>query len=606
MAGLCGWSRTNPDAKPDLNALSDRLPGHGEPRGRVDAGHYGAFVRGAHGTSGVLEHGDWLVALEGAATLADAPGAEAARMLGTLVERLADDPVRALGTLRGAFALAAVHRPTRATWLAVDRTGRRPLAYAVVPDGVVFASQATALRGVKDVDDRVDPQGIYHYVYFHAVPSPGTIFRGIRKVSPGQVVHVADGRVRAQRYWVPDFGVRPRRPDGPLLPVVRDAVARTGVSSSTGAFLSGGLDSSTVAGVLNEQTDDAARAFTIGFAQEGYDEIEFARTAVRHFGLDHHDYYITGPDVVGAFSDVARAYDEPFGNSSAAPTLICARLAARNGITDLLAGDGGDELFAGNERYATQKLFGYYQWIPGALRRALLEPFFGRASVVRKGHGFQHKVRRYIEQANIPMPARTQTYNLLHTTAPSEVFDPDFLRDVDTQAPLDALAAAYDHGDTADPLDRLLQMDWKFTLADNDLRKVGRMCDLAGVTVHYPLLDDALLDYSIRVPSSMKLKRFELRSFYKNETRNFLPDEIINKSKHGFGLPFGEWLRKDNDLRQLIGERVDNLKHRGVFATAWIDRLLEQHASEHAAFYGNFVWVLAMFEEWCQQHDVSW
>ncbi|MEO1573420.1 MAG: asparagine synthase C-terminal domain-containing protein, partial [Pseudomonadota bacterium] len=456
------------------------------------------------------------------------------------------------------------------------------------------------------VDDRVDPQGIYSYIYFHVVPSPRSIFRGVHKVAPGEVVHVAGGKATRHRYWTPDFGVRPRRPDGPLLPVVREAIERTGVSAATGSFLSGGLDSSTVAGVLNEQTDGPAKAFTIGFAQEGYDEIEFARTAVRHFGLDHHDYYITGPDVVSAFSEVARAYDEPFGNSSAAPTLICARLAARSGITDLLAGDGGDELFAGNERYATQKLFGYYQWIPGALRSALLEPFFGRASVVRKGRGFQHKVRRYIEQANIPMPARTQTYNLLHTTAPTEVFDADFLREVDTQAPLTALAEAYDHGDSADPLDRLLQMDWKFTLADNDLRKVGRMCDLAGVTVHYPLLDDALVDYSISVPSHMKLKRFELRSFYKNETRNFLPDEIINKSKHGFGLPFGEWLRKDDDLRHLIGERVDNLRGRGVFNTAWIDTLLEQHASEHAAFYGNFVWVLAMFEEWCQQHDVSW
>ena len=173
-------------------------------------------------------------------------------------------------------------------------------------------------------------------------------------------------------------------------------------------------------------------------------------------------------------------------------------------------------------------------------------------------------------------------------------------------APLSALDEAYHEGSDADDLDRMLQMDWKFTLADNDLRKVGRMCDLAGVTVRYPLLDEAVIDHSISVPSSAKLKRMELRSYYKNQMRGFLPDEIINKSKHGFGLPFGEWLRKDDDLRALVGDRVAGLKQRGVFSPVWIDQLLAQHASEHAAYYGNFVWVLAMFEEWCQQHKVSW
>ncbi len=611
MAGLCGWFQHNDsEAAPDLNALTRALPSHQSRSSVLERGAQVVSLLAADQNSGAIEHNGLFVAIEGTPYFRDATLSQRAAKDGfmtTLADALLDNVDQTLAKLSGGFTLAAHHVGRDESYLAVDRMGRRPMSYGVGSGNTLyFASHATALRGCPGIDDGIDPQSIYYYVYFHVVPSPATIFKGIRKVRPGHVVRVKNGSVSSSRYWHPAFGVRPRRPEGPLLPVVRDAIARCGVSPTIGSFLSGGLDSSTVAGVLNEQTDGPANAFTIGFAQEGYDEIEYARTAQRHFGLSLHDYYITGADVAGAFGEVARAYDEPFGNSSAAPTLICARLAAKSGVTDLLAGDGGDELFAGNDRYATQKLFGYYRHVPGVLKRALLEPFFGRASVVARDRGLQHKVRRYIEQANIPMPARTQTYNLLHTSAPSDVFNPDFLRQINQDAPLDLMSDAYNSGDDADYLDRMLQTDWKFTLADNDLRKVGRMCDLAGVTVHYPLLDDDVIDHSIRVPSSTKLKRMELRSYYKNQMRNFLPDEIINKTKHGFGLPFGEWLRKDDDLRELVGDRVASLRQRGVFSSAWIDQLLSQHASEHAAYYGNFVWVLAMFEEWCQQHSISW
>jgi asparagine synthase (glutamine-hydrolysing) len=611
MAGLCGWfyqSGTAPT--PDLNAMARELPTHETRRAGLERDTCGVQVLACDERSGVVERNGVVVAVEGTPLWTDETLQRRAADKGfmtTLVDALMADADGALCELGGGFSLVMHNLATGDTLLAVDRVGRRPLCYAVGTDNILYAaSHATALRGQPGVDDGIDFQGIYHYVYFHVVPSPGTIFRGIRKVRPGHAVRVRKGKPASARYWHPRFGQYPRRPDGPLLEVVRTGVKRCDVTPSVGCFLSGGLDSSTVAGVLNEQTAGPANAFTIGFAQDGYDEIEYARRATSHFGLSLHDYYITGADVAGAFGEVARAYDEPFGNSSAAPTLICARMAANNGITTLLAGDGGDELFAGNERYATQKLFGYYQHVPAFLRRGLLEPFFGRASVVRRGRGLQHKVRRYIEQANIPMPARTQTYNLLHTSSPADVFDPDFLQQVDQNGPQAALDEAYHEGSDADDLDRMLQMDWKFTLADNDLRKVGRMCDLAGVTVRYPLLDEGVIDHSISVPSSAKLRRMELRSYYKNQMRDFLPQEIINKSKHGFGLPFGEWLRKDDDLRALVGDRVAGLKQRGVFSPVWIDQLLAQHASEHAAYYGNFVWVLAMFEEWCQQHKVSW
>ncbi len=612
MAGLCGWFSLpfeENEARSKLDAMGSHVPTH---QTRVER-HVGArdacMLLAVSDTACVIASESLVGAVDGFVGWRDEALARRAAQDGFAASLL--DAWNRLGSdcialLRGSFAVALHDVRNDESVLAVDNMGRRPLAYCVLPDGgVAFASSATALTALPGISDTIDPQSVYNFVYFHAVPSPRTIFADVRKVPPGRRLLVRNGNAQSDRFWQPGFGDRSRRPSDSLLDVVRGAVQRCHAPRQTGCFLSGGLDSSTVAGVLNEQTEGPAAAFTIGFAQEGYDEIGYARIATEHFGLDLHDYYITADDVESAFGEVARAYDEPFGNSSAVPTLICARLAAENGRTTLLAGDGGDELFAGNERYATQKLFGFYERLPEFLRHALLEPFFGRRSVVERGRGLQHKVRRYIEQANIPLPARTQTYNLLSTSSPATVFSDDFLATVDPEEPLRALDAEFSAEDDATPLDRLLQMDWKFTLADNDLRKVGRMCDLAGVTVRYPLLDDDVVDYSIQIPSSVKLRRLELRSFYKKATSGFLPDQIIRKSKHGFGLPFGEWLRKHDNLRSLVGDRVASLKQRGIFSEEWIDQLLAQHASEHAAYYGNFVWVLAIFEEWCRQKSLT-
>ena len=614
MAGLCGWftqpgSSADADAAATLREMSAALPAHRTGSAQFCAANHAGSVLALCDDAGATLDQQLAVVIDGFPRWRDSELARiAARdgMLASISTGYARHGQQVFGRLGGSFAVALHDLRTQTTLLAVDNMGRRPLCYATLPDGgVAFASTATALRAHPAVDADVDPQAIYNYVYFHTVPSPRTAFTGVHKIKPAHVVTLHDGTTREERHWTPAFDHQRGLSADTLLPVIRDAVQRHRTSSNTGCFLSGGLDSSTVAGVLNEQVETPARAFTIGFAQEGYDEIEFARVASRHFHLELNDYYITAADVAGAFGEVARAYDEPFGNSSAVPALICARLAASRGVDTLLAGDGGDELFAGNQRYATQKLFGMYQILPGALRRGLLEPFFGRESVRRRSSGLQHKVRRYIEQANVPLPERTQSYNFLHTTAPDEVFSAEFLGGVDRNEPLRALAEEYNASSKADQLDRLLQLDWKFTLADNDLRKVDRMCDLAGITVHFPLLDDALIDYSLRVPSSAKLRRFELRSFYKQSMRNFLPREIIDKTKHGFGLPFGEWLKQDDDLRDLVADRIAALKTRGVFSSDYLEKLREQHASQHAAYFGNLVWVLAMFEEWCQQHRLS-
>jgi asparagine synthase (glutamine-hydrolysing) len=258
----------------------------------------------------------------------------------------------------------------------------------------------------------------------------------------------------------------------------------------------------------------------------------------------------------------------------------------------LLAGDGGDEIFGGNARYATQLLFDKYSKMP-ALMRCMLERM--PAALV------PHKVRRYVEQARLPMPDRLESYNFFLREGTQTILEPEFLRAVNPEQPIEDLRGVYARPAEAGIVNRMLALDWKITLADNDLRKVGGMCDLAGITVRYPMLDPELVDFTCTMPSRAKVRGGELRWFFKKAMQGFLPDATITKTKHGFGLPFGLWMREPGPLRDLALDCVQGFRKRGIVRGEYIDSVLERHASGHATYYGGFIWVLAMLELWLAQ-----
>ncbi|MGH7929910.1 MAG: asparagine synthetase B family protein, partial [Candidatus Binatia bacterium] len=270
--------------------------------------------------------------------------------------------------LRGSFSLGILHPLEQTVLLAVDRMGIQPLCYSIAADGtLVFGSSADAVRHHPVIDARLNPQGLYDYVYFNMIPSPVTIYSNIRKLEPGQCLILRDRKVALQFHWQPVFDRCISKSDAleeELRQLLRVSVTRCLGGRPTGTFLSGGLDSSTVAGVLSEVSDRTVPTYSIGFSEEGYDEMPYARIAAGHFVTEHHEYYVTLEDVVAAIPAIARAYDEPYGNSSAIPAYFCARLASGDGIQSLLAGDGGDELFGGNTRYAKQKTFELYHSLP--------------------------------------------------------------------------------------------------------------------------------------------------------------------------------------------------------------------------------------------------
>jgi len=472
----------------------------------------------------------------------------------------------------------------------------------------VFGSSAESVRRHPAVQARVSPQAIYDYVYFHMIPSPRTIYLGIEKLERASLLVFDAGAVSTQRWWTPRFdehaGTSLETLAGELQSTLRNAVSNCSPDAQTASFLSGGLDSSTVCGYHRELSGHPTAAYTIGFGAEGYDEMRYARIAARHFGLDLREHYVTPDDIAGSMRDIARAYDEPFGNSSAVPTLACARRAHADGIRIMLAGDGGDEIFAGNDRYARQTLFEHYWRLPHAVRAAVIEPLV-LGLPVSSWTPPTRKLRSYVTQARVPMPARLETYNFIHRMTPQALFEPAFLARVDTGQPPAMLDVSYGEAPAQTLVNRMMYLDWKITLADNDLRKVGRMCELAGIDVRYPMLDDALIDLSLRVPAGLKLKGRALRWFYKQALRDFLPREIIEKTKHGFGLPFGVWLASSPPLQSLVYGSLDALKQRAILKPAFIEQLLASQRDEHAAYYGDLVWVLSMLELWLSEHGVG-
>ncbi|MBL8362822.1 MAG: asparagine synthase [Rubrivivax sp.] len=527
-----------------------------------------------------------------------------AEPVGAWLAALGTDPLAALARIGGDFAVALPLGGDR--WLlAVDRFAVRTLCWRVDGGVLRWSTRADALA--TPAGD-IDPQALYDYLHFHNIPAPRTVWAGVQRLPAGHALLWERGQARVLPYWTPTFeSDRPGRFEehrAQFMALVEDAVRRQLDGTTPACFLSGGTDSSTVAGMLARVGGAKPLTYSIGFDAQGYDEMSYARLAARHFGTEHREYYVTAADLVQHIPAVAADFDQPFGNSSVLPAHCCALRAREDGVTRLLAGDGGDELFGGNARYAKQRVFGWYRHVPAALRGGLLEPLLertplGTLPLLRKG-------RSYVEQAKLPMPDRLELYNLLPRLGVRDVLTPDFLGQVDPSAPLAQQREVWNAAEARHEIDRTLAFDWRYTLADSDLPKVRMSTALAGVSVGFPLLDARLLAFSMTLPPGYKLKGLKLRWFFKEALRGFLPDEILTKSKHGFGLPFGVWAVQDPALQRLARDSLHALASRGMVRPDFIEKLLQQLLPQHPGYYGEMVWILMMLEQWLRSHAPNW
>ena len=505
----------------------------------------------------------------------------------------------------GGFAAIIVDFGKQRATMWVDRFAMETLCYRTQGDGLAFSDQA---REVPDCVGDLDPQALFDYLYFHVISAPRTVYEDVARLDAGHRLIATRGSCDVARYWFPAFveDDRTRRGErmAEFVASVQLAVEQEAEGATTACFLSGGTDSSTIAGMLTRIQGKPAHAYSIGFDADGYDEMEYARIAAKHFGLAHDAYYLTPDDLVDAIPRVAASLDQPFGNSSLLPAYFCASRAHADGFTRMLAGDGGDELYGGNTRYAMQKLFDVYHRLPASIRQRLLEPPACGWKMFRSVPGLR-QAGGYVRHARVPMPDRMNAFNLLDYVGLKRILEPDFIAQVDAGEPRERQRGVWNASNAESLTNRMLEYDWKFTLADSDLPKVRAATQFAGVRVGYPFLSRELTDLSLTLPAEWKVRGLTLRWFFKQALKDFLPEPILRKKKHGFGLPFGTWLLKHEALRELVDDALHGIANRGVVRRDLVEDLTGRQLRQAPSFYGELVWVLAMLELWLRASGIQ-
>ena len=518
-----------------------------------------------------------------------------------------------LSEIEGDFVLALWDGRTQTLILATDPCRVCPLYYFVDQEKLVFSSRLLAMshRHLK-IPLTVSPTAVVKFVGSSYIPTPMTIFEEVQKLPPGKFLTYHEGKVDLHTFWDIDFrdslSASPSDIKQELHHIFRNSIRkRIGTHDNLdnmGTFLSGGIDSSTVTGVLSDILGGPVKAFTIGFAHEQYDEAVYARCAARAFRSNHFEYVVTAEDTYNAIPSLFTFFDEPFGNASAIPTYFCSKLAREHGVSTLLAGDGGDEIFAGNERYATQKLFDYYEMFPKWMGRIVIEPSVKVLSDMIPLPLFK-KGKKYIQRANTPYPERLSSWGIYEILPPSQLFHAEYLDVLSKFCPSQELFHHYTQARATTELDRQLYIDLKMAISDNDLIKVTTMSQAAGVRVLFPFLDRALMEFSAKIPAAMKMKGLQLRSFFKWAYSDLLPKEIIKKGKHGFGLPISYWLKTFKPLNELMHDVVLGRRtlDRRIFQAEKLRGLVRLHESDRTPFFGVILWNIMMLELWIRQHE---
>ena len=533
------------------------------------------------------------------------PGCEAARWISELYRTYG---ISFLEHLRGSFSIALWDRQERELFLAVDRFGIKRLCYFEHGSGIVFASQPRGVLAGGRVAKEVDLSAVTDYLVYNVVPIPRAAFTGIRYLAPGQYLRFTAKDTSAKRYWnmsyPEDLRGSERNLAGDLLDRMENAVRVTSGDlnpAKSGCFLSGGTDSSSIVGLLTRTRHAPVHAFSIGFAEDRFNELEYANLAARHFGANHIKTLLQSVDAQGVIHRIVDAYDEPFGNASAVPSYWCAKLAREHGVEVLLAGDGGDELFGGNERYRKNQVFQRYHSIPLPLRQKIIEPAIFQSPLK---FGVVRKAENYIRRANTNNPERYCQWRLLRR------FDPEFVlgggmpfRNGHSDL-LVTIRAHYREAPATSELNRLLYVDLKMTLGDDDLPKVTRMASLAGIQVRFPYLDHPLAEFTGRLRTNLKVRGLEKRYLFKQATSALLPSAILQKKKHGFGLPIGLWLKTDRKLRTWANEILLDPRtyQRGYFRRQFIEHLFCQMENDSTPYFGDLLYVFLMLELWHRRH----
>ena len=506
-----------------------------------------------------------------------------------------------IGRLRGMFGLAIWDSRTRTLLLARDRVGIKPLHYAEVNGRLYFGSEIKSLLSAPDVPRDLDVAALDHYLSFLYTPRDGSIFEAIRKLPPGHLLTWRGGATRVERYWeLPaDESYRGTESDAvaDLRTVLADAVRSHLVSDvPLGAFLSGGVDSSLVVGLMAETSGARVKTFSIGFDEPAFDELEHARRVARHFGTDHHELVVK-PDAVGILDRLVWHFDEPFADSSAIPTWYVSEMARRH-VTVVLSGDGGDELFGGYDRYVPNaRVAAFDRYSPRGMRRVAAIAAAGLPHGVRGKNFLRHVGRdehgRYLD-----------SIRFFGADEKPALLSYELQRRLDRADPETRLARHFARFARLPWPSQMMRFDAETYLPEDVLTKVDRMSMAHSIESRVPLLDNDVIAFASALPAPLKIRNGRRKHVLKEVAATLLPREILDRPKQGFGVPLGTWFR--GNLRELFADTLLSPAslQRGYFQPHFVRRIVDEHLAgkrDHTLR----LWQLVVFERWHQQYANS-
>ncbi len=500
--------------------------------------------------------------------------------------------------LRGMFAFAVFDQRRRRLLLARDRLGIKPLHYAALPGRLLFGSEIKAILAAAPELKEINPAGLLEYFYFGYIPDPHTAFKNIQKLPPGHLLEWENGRFSVRQYWdLPPYGTRGSLSEEECLDELESRLAqavRIRLISDVplGALLSGGVDSSLVVALMARASNAPVKTFSVGFTRQGFNEAHHAQVVARHFGTDHHELTVE-PDIQQALDGLTHSLEEPFGDSSMIPTYYISRLA-REHVTVALSGDGGDELFAGYDRYPINLRGTPLEPLPEwsrQLYRRYVHPRFPRSM---RGHAHAYSIalpwdERYLDYISM-VPSFERRVPLLSDGFRASIGN---LGD-----PRDRFRAYLRTAPAGDRISRLLYLDTKTYLVADILTKVDRMSMATSLEARVPLLDHIFVEYAASLPAGLKLRGNEPKYILKKLAERLgVPREALYRPKQGFALPLVHWIR--NELRQeLVRVLLEpRTLQRGYLSASGIKQLLDEHMRGRRDHSGS-IWRLLVFELW--------
>jgi len=509
----------------------------------------------------------------------------------------------AFARIDGMFAIALYDTHTCALYLVRDRAGKKPLYWTHTNKALVFGSELKALLEHPSTSRELDPSSVTAYLSRDYVPTPQTIFKNIHKLEPASYLTYTEGTFSTVRYWTPAQTTTISTQaealeafDHALSYAVRERLV---ADVPVGVFLSGGIDSSTIAYYASALSKKKIQTFSIGFAEKSFDESNYARTVAHHLGTEHHEHILSSRDALALVTDLPQVFDEPVADASVLPTLLLSQFT-RESVTVALGGDGADELLLGYPTFIAEEYARYWQHLPVSVRNVFLRA----ASIVPTSNGYlglDVKVRKFTEDFADDVRVRhLQWLGTFREDEITHIVAPDIAQHARNQAA--ALAVLWQHEcPNLHGLNALSHLYLRTYLMDQVLVKVDRASMHHALEVRAPFLSSSVIDLLLPLPSEFKYKNRQGKVLLKTLMKDRLPKAITGRSKKGFAIPVAAWLR--HDLKDLV---VDTLSHgalerTGLFNTKEVSKLLEEHFSG-TRNHGKKLWNLLVFQLWYEHY----